>query len=59
MTHFVDGCAPDCTFGTCGDGLVDDDGTNNLTGDSDDEACDPGKFCPNGIVCTHDASLCP
>lgn len=39
--------------------MVDEDGVDNIAGTSDDEQCDPGKFCPNGIPCSHDESLCP
>jgi cysteine-rich repeat protein len=58
-TRFVNWCAADCTFGYCGDLSVDSDGANNIADDSDDEQCDPGKFCPNGVPCSHNESLCP
>ncbi len=59
QTRFTAWCAPDCSYWYCGDLTVDGDGANNIADDSDDEQCDPGKFCPNGIPCSHDESLCP
>lgn len=58
-TRSTASCGADCTFWVCGDGYTDSNWINNFSGDSDDEQCDPGKFCANGIPCTHDASLCP
>lgn len=58
-TRATDLCSTDCTYWSCGDGITDTNWSNNLSWDSDDEMCDPGKFCPNGIPCTHDESLCP
>jgi hypothetical protein len=47
-------CNADCTEcitpNFCGDGIVDADGPNDEPGDADDEECDPGYTCPNGIT---------
>lgn len=43
----------------CGDQVVDADGGNDIPGDGDDEVCDPGSFCPNGVPCNHNSALCP
>lgn len=57
--RMTDTCTDSCTIGFCGDGYADADGPNNILGDTDDEQCDAGSFCPNGVVCTNDESLCP
>jgi cysteine-rich repeat protein len=58
-TRSTDTCTVDCSYGMCGDWYTDNNWSNNTSGDSDDEQCDPGKFCSNGIPCSHDESLCP
>lgn len=42
-----DGCSDACIMEYCGDGQIDTDGVNNLSGDADDEICDAGAN--NGI----------
>lgn len=58
-TRFVSQCSPQCNYGECGDSYVDVDGADNSVGTSDDEECDMGLYCPDGVSCTHDESLCP
>lgn len=59
-TRLVGDCTPDCTYGSCGDGVVDPDGAdNNPATIGDNEDCDNGKFCPNGVPCTNNPTLCP
>jgi len=40
-----DGCSDVCTMEYCGDGSTDTDGSDNVVGTADDEACDDGGTC--------------
>ena len=57
--RFVNNCSPTCDGWFCGDTFVDADGRDNVSWNSNDEACDPWLYCPNGIACNGAEYLCP
>ena len=40
QTRMSSVCTPTCSSSLCGDGVLDEDGVNDILDDNDDELCD-------------------